>query len=130
MRLVLATGVFDLLHVSHIRHLRAASEMGTRLVVGVTSDEFVGKAGRPIIPQGERLEMILALGFVDQAMLVKSAYSALVALRPHVWARGHEYRAKGNLPEEDSFCEEHGVVVRYTQESVQSTTGIIERVRA
>lgn len=126
---MLATGVFDLLHVGHVRYLRAASEMGTRLIVGVTADNGVGKPGRPIIPEAERLEMVKAINGVDGAMLFPSAYHALTIIRPHVWARGHEYREKGNLPEENSFCEEHGIVIRYTSANPQRTTAIIERVR-
>lgn len=130
MRLVLATGVFDLLHVSHVRYLAAAAAMGTRLVVGMTADMGVGKPGRPIIPGDERYEILCALACVDMVIVTPSALNALRQITPHVWARGHEYRSLGNLPAEDAFCAEHGVTIRYTPESEQSTTAIIARVRA
>ncbi len=129
MRLVLATGVFDLLHVGHVRYLQAASEMGTRLVVGVTRDSGVGKPGRPVIPEAERLEMVKALGCVDSAFLCDSALAALVEIEPHVWARGHDRRAGGNLPAEDECCEHRSIVVRYGPENPQHTGAIIERIK-
>jgi cytidyltransferase-like protein len=90
-RAVVATGVFDLLHVGHTRFLAHARAAGDALLVGVESDERVAarKGGaRPIVPAHERAELLAALAAVDGVFLVEgppglwtaAAYAA--ALRP------------------------------------------------
>ena len=67
-RIVLANGNFDLLHVGHVRYLRGAKELGGKLVVAINSDESVQALkgeGRPIMPAGERAEIVSALADVD-----------------------------------------------------------------
>src|SRR5437870_473230 len=67
-RIVFANGCFDLLHVGHVRYLQAAKALGDLLIVGVNSDrqahELKG-AGRPLVPQNERAEIVASLETVD-----------------------------------------------------------------
>src|SRR5262249_42213302 len=61
-----AHGTFDLLHVGHVRHIKAASDLGDVLVVTVTADRFVNKGpGRPVFNDGLRAEMLATLQYVD-----------------------------------------------------------------
>ena len=72
--LVVVTGVFDLLHVGHLRFLCAARELGDRLVVGVESDERVRRwkgPDRPIQTQDDRCELLSALRVVDDVFLIE-----------------------------------------------------------
>ena len=72
--LVVVTGVFDLLHVGHLRFLQAARELGTQLVVGVESDERVRRwkgSDRPIQTQEDRCELLSALRVVDDVFLIE-----------------------------------------------------------
>src|ERR687886_466039 len=67
-RIVLANGCFDILHVGHVRYLEGARALGDLLVVGVNSDEQVRLlkgAGRPLVPERERAEVVAALRAVD-----------------------------------------------------------------
>ena len=69
---VWTNGCFDLLHVGHVRSLRAARALGDSLVVGVNSDASVRRlkgAGRPIVPAAERAEVLAALECVDRVVL-------------------------------------------------------------
>ena len=86
---VVATGVFDLLHVGHLRFLRAARQVGERLVVGVEDDQRTSHRkglGRPIVPVEERCELLAALDPVDGVFVISGppglapvpAYSALL----------------------------------------------------
>ncbi len=70
---VLYGGAFDLLHLGHIRSIKLARTYGTHLTVNVNSDERIREKkgpGRPVIPEMERLEMISALTYVDDAILI------------------------------------------------------------
>jgi rfaE bifunctional protein nucleotidyltransferase chain/domain len=72
--LVAVTGVFDLLHVGHLRFLQAARALGSRLVVGVESDERVRRwkgPDRPIQTQEDRCELLSALRVVDSVFIIE-----------------------------------------------------------
>ncbi|MHB1808524.1 MAG: adenylyltransferase/cytidyltransferase family protein [Solirubrobacteraceae bacterium] len=95
---VVVTGVFDLLHVGHLRFLRSARAAGSRLLVGVEDDlRTAARKGacRPVVPLGERCEMLAALEPVDGVFSISGsaepalapAYARLLApLRPSVLA--------------------------------------------
>src|ERR1700737_1896229 len=70
-RVVLTNGVFDLLHVGHLRYLRQARSEGDLLVVGVNADASVRalKPDRPLVPESERAELVAALSPVDYAVI-------------------------------------------------------------
>src|SRR5512136_1916045 len=71
-RLVLANGCFDLLHVGHIRYLRAARACGDLLIVGINSDNSVRTlkgAGRPLLDEQARARLVAALDPVDWVVI-------------------------------------------------------------
>lgn len=105
--IVLANGCFDLVHVGHIRYLRAAKELAprTRLVVGLNSDQSARKLkgeGRPHTPQRERAEVLAALGDVDAVVIFDEPdVRALVReIRPDIHAKGTDYTVE-SVPERD-----------------------------
>ena len=76
---VLCHGVFDLLHVGHIKHLKKAKSLGDKLVVTITADNFVNKGpGKPIFNQRLRAEALSALEMVDFVAVNES----LTAIKP------------------------------------------------
>src|SRR5262249_50796146 len=87
-RVVLTNGVFDLLHVGHLRYLRQARALGDILVVGVNDDASVraAKPGRPLVPDTERAELVAALDPVDFGVIFDepTADAMLRALRPSI----------------------------------------------
>jgi rfaE bifunctional protein nucleotidyltransferase chain/domain len=102
-RIVLANGCFDLLHVGHIRYLRAARRLGDVLFVGLNSDAAVGRLkgrGRPLMPAAERAEILSALRDVDHVVLFEddTADRLVTRLRPHVHAKGTDYTPE-SVPE-------------------------------
>lgn len=73
-KIVLSSGSWDMLHVGHMRYLKAAKEKGDVLVVGVDSDKKIRKRkgpDRPVVPEDERVEMLSHLEFVDFIYLKK-----------------------------------------------------------
>ena len=130
MKIVLCNGVFDLLHVAHLRHLEEARWRGDQLVVGVTMDATVTKGnGRPIIPQEERLELIKSLRCVADADLCQDSLDALERWKPAVFCKGYDYIEKKLLYAEIEYCKKHGIEIYYTRHNSQTTSGIIERIR-
>jgi rfaE bifunctional protein nucleotidyltransferase chain/domain len=102
---VLANGCFDLLHVGHVRYLRAAKALGGRLVVAINSDASAHRLkgqGRPLMPEQERAEIVAALEDVDAVVIFSEPdVRALVReLRPDVQAKGTDYTAE-SVPERD-----------------------------
>jgi rfaE bifunctional protein nucleotidyltransferase chain/domain len=101
MRTVLAHGVFDLLHLGHIRHLQEAKALGDRLVVSVTADPYVNKgAGRPHFTQAQRMEALRALDCVDDVVLARngSAVDVINDLKPAIYVKGIDYEQAESAP--------------------------------
>ncbi len=98
-RIVMAVGVFDLLHPGHVRFLADARSRGDYLVVAIQSDTAARKAkgaGRPLLGAAERAEVLLALSTVDYVTVFDAADASalLKELRPDVVARGRDTAAK------------------------------------
>ena len=111
---VLANGVFDILHVGHVRYLEAAAQMGDKLIVSVTRDKFVNKGdGRPIYNEQERLEVVQALRCVRSVVLVDGALDALERVGPDIFVKGREYENRIEKIHED-YCKAHGIEIRFT----------------
>jgi D-beta-D-heptose 7-phosphate kinase/D-beta-D-heptose 1-phosphate adenosyltransferase len=93
---VFTNGVFDLLHVGHVRYLAAARALGDALVVAVNSDRTVRElkgAGRPVINEDERAEILAALRQVDYVTIFDdvSPRSLIATLLPDVLVKGGDY---------------------------------------
>jgi rfaE bifunctional protein nucleotidyltransferase chain/domain len=104
-RITLANGCFDLLHVGHVRYLHAARELGEKLVVAINSDDSVRGlkgAGRPLMPAGERAEILSALTDVDAVVIFpeKDVRAIIREIRPDFHAKGTDYAAD-SVPERD-----------------------------
>jgi len=102
-RIVLANGVFDTLHVGHVRYLAAAKSEGDLLVVAVNSDSSVRPLkgpGRPILDEQARALVVAALRSVDHVVIFPepNVEKLLEELRPHVHAKGTDYTAD-SIPE-------------------------------
>jgi len=92
----LANGVFDLLHVGHVRYLQAASQHADRLVVAVNSDASVRRLkgeGRPILDERARADLVAALRGVHYVVIFDddTVGPLLSALRPDVHCKGTDY---------------------------------------
>ena len=130
---VFTNGVFDLLHPGHVRYLRQARSLGDALIVGVNSDRSVRAnkgEGRPITPEHERAEVLLALACVDAAVLFDedTPHALISRVQPDVLVKGADWGADA-IVGRDVVEARGGRVVRVDIEPGHSTTELIERVK-
>ena len=131
--LVFTNGVFDLLHVGHVRYLAAARALGDALVVAVNSDRTVRELkgeGRPIINENERAEILAALRPVDYVTIFDdvSPRSLIARLLPDVLVKGGDY-GLDEIHGREEVGAAGGCVVSLPFIEGASTSTIIERMK-
>ena len=128
-------GVFDLLHIGHIRHFKQAKEFGDLLVVTITADAFVNKGPhRPAFTAALRAEAIASLEYVDFVAVndAPSAVPAIKAIKPAFYVKGKDYRDRPANPqgklavEEKTVIEEGGSLV-FTDDIQFSSSTLLNR---
>lgn len=128
-------GVFDLLHIGHIKHFQEAKSLGDILIVTITQDEFVNKGpGRPAFPAELRLEAIAALESVDYVALNywSSAEKAIELLKPSIYFKGPDYKnnkddVTGKIKEEIEAIEGVGGKIKYSTEVTFSSSSLLNK---
>lgn len=131
--LVFTNGVFDLLHVGHVRYLAAARALGDALVVAVNSDRAVRELkgeGRPIVNEHERAEILAALRQVDYVTIFDdlSPRSLIAMLLPDVLVKGGDY-ALDEIHGRDEVEAAGGKVISLPFVAGASTSTMIEKMR-
>ena len=94
-KIVLAHGVFDVLHIGHLRYLNKAKILGDCLIVSVTNDKNVNKGiNRPFFNENLRLEAISQLECVDYVLLSEESTSDKIikTLKPDIYVKGNDYK--------------------------------------
>jgi D-glycero-beta-D-manno-heptose 1-phosphate adenylyltransferase len=132
-RVVLANGLFDLLHVGHVRYLRAARRLGDVLVVAVNDDRsgrLLRGPGRPIVRAADRARLVAALEGVDFVVLFGGPTVAplIARLRPDVQCKGTDY-TRASVPERQVVRSYGGRVAIAGDPKRHSTTDLIARIR-
>jgi rfaE bifunctional protein nucleotidyltransferase chain/domain len=131
--IVFTNGVFDLLHVGHLRYLQHARTLGDALIVGVNSDRSVRAnkgEDRPVTPAGERAELLASLVCVDAAVVFDedTPLALIGALQPDVLVKGADWPEDAIVGR--SVVEARGGrVVRVALERGYSTTALLEKIR-
>ena len=130
----LANGVFDLLHVGHVRYLQGAKAEADVLVVGVNGDNSVCQLkgeGRPINREQDRAEVLAALESVDYVTIFPElrATNFLRAAQPAIYAKGGDYTADTLDPEERAVLEKFGTRIEIIPfETGYSTSQLLTRI--
>jgi D-beta-D-heptose 7-phosphate kinase/D-beta-D-heptose 1-phosphate adenosyltransferase len=132
-RVVLTNGCFDMLHPGHVALLEAARREGDLLVVAINSDASVTRLkgpGRPLLPQAERAEALLALESVDAVVIYEEGTPVEVvrALRPDVLVKGADWAADAIVGRAE-VERAGGRVVRVALVPGRSTSAIVARIR-
>ena len=132
-KVVFTNGVFDLLHPGHVRYLRDARALGDALIVGVNSDRSVRSnkgLNRPINPQHERAEVLLALACVDAAVIFDedTPHAIVSRIQPDILVKGADW-GEHDIVGRDVVEARGGRVVRIELSPGHSTTELIQRAR-
>ncbi len=132
-RIVFTNGCFDLLHPGHIRSLEQARALGDVLVVAINSDAGVRRLkgrGRPVIRQGERVEILAALAAVDAVVIFDepTPQQLIARLLPDVLVKGGDWGPEEIVGRAEVEAA-GGQVVSAPLVPGHSTTAILERIR-
>lgn len=131
--IILANGGFDLLHVGHVRYLRGAKALGSKLVVAVNSDKSLRElkgAGRPLMPAEERAEILAALEDVDAIVIFDEpdVRPLIRELHPDVHAKGTDY-TRESVPERDEVLAYGGRVEIVGDPKDHSTSSFLSQMQ-
>lgn len=133
LKIVHCHGVFDVVHIGHIKHLKKAKEQGDILIVTLTSDKFVNKGlNRPIFNQKKRLEFLSELEIVDFVCLSNfpSATNLIKIIKPNIYVKGQDYKNSkddktNKIKLETQLIKKYGGKIIFTQEETFSSSNII-----
>jgi rfaE bifunctional protein nucleotidyltransferase chain/domain len=131
-KVVLAHGVFDILHIGHKRHLEVGKRNGELLLVTITTDHHVNKGpGRPVFPEQLRAEMLAGLEIVDHVGISPNpgAEYVIEKIRPDVYLKGSEYSVEekdvtGRITTERTLVEQYGGQVLFTDDITFSSSNL------
>jgi cytidyltransferase-related domain len=133
-KLVATNGCFDLLHVGHVRYLKAARALGDLLAVGLNGDssvrELKGKE-RPITPERDRAEILAALQCVDLVTIFPEvrATQFITASHPSIYVKGGDYSSETLNEKERALLMKIGAEIRIIPfEPGYSTSRLLEQI--
>lgn len=131
-RIVFTNGCFDIIHLGHVTYLKKAREYGDILIVGLNSDESVkGIKGdkRPVVPQGERAEVLSSIRYVDFVVIFNEPdpYKTIEAIKPDVLVKGGDWAIE-NIIGRDIVESSGGTVCNIPYIEGSSSTNIIEEI--
>ena len=135
-KIVHCHGVFDLLHLGHIKHFEEAKTFGDVLVVTITPDEFVHKGpNRPAFTTVLRLEALAALESIDFVAANKwpIAVETIKLIKPDIYCKGPDYKdhsedITGKIDEEHAALDSFGGKMKYTSDITFSSSSLLNKL--
>ena len=134
-KIVLCHGVFDLLHIGHIKHFSESKSYGDILIVSVTCDKFVNKGPhRPAFEEEQRMEAIQALNMVDFVVLSKypTATKIIEEIKPDIFCKGPDYKnhlddITGEIKNEIKAIKKNNGKIVFTKDVTFSSSKLINK---
>lgn len=134
-KIVLCHGVFDLLHIGHIKHFDKAKNLGDVLIVTVTLDKYVNKGpNRPVFPLQARMDSLAALKNIDYVApnTLISASKLIKILKPNIYCKGKDYKnyendSTGEIKKESQAVKSVGGSLIHTETELFSSSKIINQ---
>ncbi len=134
-KIVLCHGVFDLVHIGHLNHFRAAKNFGDFLIVSITKDQFIKKSIKgTLFNEKQRLFHLSNFEIIDAVVLSEEASSTDVIklIRPNFYVKGVDYKDNKSddtkkIVLEKKLVEKFGGKIKYTNEEAFSSSNIINQ---
>ena len=134
-KIVHCHGVFDLLHIGHIKHFEEARTFGDVLIVSITPDEFVNKGpGRPAFTTSLRLESLASLESIDYVFANKwpTAEDTIKIIKPDIYCKGPDYKdhladITGKINDEEVAIHFVGGEIVYTDDITFSSSSLLNK---
>jgi len=134
-KIVLSHGVFDILHIGHIKHFQAAKKLGDVLIVSLTKDQFIDKGpNRPFFNLKLRMEAIASLSEVDFVTFsnIDSGVDVIKKIKPNIYCKGQDYKilkkdVSKKIYEEKKILEKFKGKIFFTNEMKFSSSKILNK---
>lgn len=134
-KIVHCHGVFDLLHLGHVRHFKEARSLGDVLVVTLTADAFVNKGpGRPVFNEAQRAEMLASIEYIDYVAInhAPDAENVIRVVQPSLYIKGTDYAnaeedVTGKIIDERRAVESYGGQIHFTNDITFSSSSLINQ---
>ena len=132
-KIVFTNGCFDILHKGHIEYLAKAASLGTKLIIGLNTDNSVKRLkgeSRPVNDEKARALLLASLVFVDEVILfdTDTPYDLINEIQPDVLVKGGDYKPE-DIVGYDIVKAKGGEVVTLDFIEGYSTTSVIERMK-
>lgn len=129
-KVVMVDGSFDPLHDGHIEYFRQAAGLGLPVLCNVAPDSWTETKHPVMLEQAKRAVVLDAIRYVSYVVVADiSTAATLEAVRPKVYAKGSDWKARGGIPrEEQSICDRFGIEVVYLDTVLNSSTQLVRRV--
>ena len=129
-KVVMVDGSFDPLHDGHIEYFRQAAGLGLPVLCNVAPDRWTETKHPVMLEQAKRAVVLDAIRYISYVVVADlSTADTLEAVRPKVYAKGSDWKARGGIPrEEQSICDRHGIEVVYLDTVLNSSTQLIRRL--
>jgi len=134
-KIVCCHGVFDLLHIGHLKHFKSAKKYGDILIVSVTPDKFIQKGfGRPYFKSEQRMESLASIEVIDFVVLNKSANAIDIInkIKPNYYVKGLDYKnfkddITGQIKKERLTVKKNGGKLIFTEDHTYSSSSILNQ---
>ncbi len=135
-KIVQCHGVFDLLHIGHLRHFENAKKLGDILIVSLTADQYIEKGfNRPFFKNQHRLESLSSVENIDYVVLnnSKSAVNIISKIKPNFYCKGQDYKnlnddITGEIKNEIREVKKNGGKIVFTNEITFSSSSILNNI--
>ena len=131
-KIVTTNGVFDILHIGHIRYLKEAKKLGDILIVAINSDSSVKKIKdpkRPLNNENDRAEALASLECADYVTIFneKDPVKILEKIKPNIHVKGGDYKID-QIIEKDTIEKNNGKIILIPEVKGYSTTDLIKKI--
>lgn len=132
-KIVFTNGCFDILHKGHIEYLAKAASLGSKLIIGLNTDNSVKRLkgeSRPVNDEKARALLLASLVFVDKVILfdTDTPYDLIKMVQPDVLVKGGDYKPE-DIVGYDIVKAKGGDVVTIDLTEGYSTTSVIEKMK-